>query len=646
MSKNKLSSLSGGGQLDDLSLLTFLDISYNEFTQLPPEISFLISLEKLYVNNNCIKKLPVELAKLPNLQILNVANNKLKYLPETIGNLKNLSILDISRNKSLTKLPQSLGQANKLVDIKTDECNNITYPPKYILQGGAIAIVAFLAQEWGIDNKARDVFLDEQMNQLSDDINKRLTENTRNNNYQATLTQLEKTKEQRQNALLELEKNIREQQESELELQSISQRQKKKLLEDLILQQSHLELEIERIQQEKELNRARFLDFINEAEKNADNVIEKFLINNEAERHIQAELIEREKEEQLQLLSKCHEDQSSVRTKETLLAMEKLLKEELLTEKKIEEYTKFRECNAHSLLSLELRNNDYLASTIKDQKRNRENLLDLLRKDQVLQKAALTALLERSDARSWSIVQQVNLIESQLVALTNIELERKKLEINQQINDIAEKRVILSGILVNLLDKQEKRREQLLETINQIESRKNDEARRNSLFWLMQYQSLMDSRPQGLLEGLDPMLVRHVAIAGVLHCLPFLASLSTLLPNVDDYQLEQLGIHNKDDRNAILLAIENYLAERKIVEPSAPELDEALTEEPSTSNANYSNKNVNATECVICLDCQSEVIFLPCGHFCCCASCSNKVTTECPMCRGSIQRKIQVYKIN
>lgn len=116
-----------------------------------------------------------------------------------------------------------------------------------------------------------------------------------------------------------------------------------------------------------------------------------------------------------------------------LVAMEELLEEELLTEKKIEEYTKFRDCNAQSLLTLELRSNDYLSSIVENQKQDREELLKQLRKDEVLQKAALAALLERSDTRSWSIVQQVNLIQSQLVVLTNIELERKKLEITQQI---------------------------------------------------------------------------------------------------------------------------------------------------------------------------------------------------------------------
>lgn len=70
---------------------------------------------------------------------------------------------------------------------------------------------------------------------------------------------------------------------------------------------------------------------------------------------------------------------------------------------------------------------------MQDQEKNRQDLVIRLREDEQLQKAVVAALLERSDARSWSIVQQVNLVQSQLVALTNIELEKKNLEINQQL---------------------------------------------------------------------------------------------------------------------------------------------------------------------------------------------------------------------
>lgn len=45
MQNNKLSSLSGGGALSDLSLLTVLNLSQNSFTCLPPEIMYLTSLK-------------------------------------------------------------------------------------------------------------------------------------------------------------------------------------------------------------------------------------------------------------------------------------------------------------------------------------------------------------------------------------------------------------------------------------------------------------------------------------------------------------------------------------------------------------------------------------------------------------------------
>jgi len=63
----------------------------------------------------------------------------------------------------------------------------------------------------------------------------------------------------------------------------------------------------------------------------------------------------------------------------------------------------------------------------------KSELMGRLQKDEELQCAAVGALLERSDARSWSLVHQVSLVESQLAALTAVEMERKKLQMNEQV---------------------------------------------------------------------------------------------------------------------------------------------------------------------------------------------------------------------
>jgi hypothetical protein len=44
-------------------------------------------------------------------------------------------------------------------------------------------------------------------------------------------------------------------------------------------------------------------------------------------------------------------------------------------------------------------------------------------------------------------------------------------------------------------------------------------------------------------------------------------------------------------------------------------------------------------ECCICFSCNQMVVFAPCGHYCCCLSCANKVN-NCPLCRARIQHRV------
>jgi len=117
----------------------------------------------------------------------------------------------------------------------------------------------------------------------------------------------------------------------------------------------------------------------------------------------------------------------------------------------------------------------------------------------------VSTLLERGDLRSWGLVQQVRLVESQLAGLTNIELDRKKLKTDRHIvlmsiwdfykflestfqNDLAEKRLRLSMLLMDLLEQQQIRRTQLISTIQALEERNTKDVED---FWLRQYQSLL-----------------------------------------------------------------------------------------------------------------------------------------------------------
>jgi hypothetical protein len=50
----------------------------------------------------------------------------------------------------------------------------------------------------------------------------------------------------------------------------------------------------------------------------------------------------------------------------------------------------------------------------------------------------------------------------------------------------------------------------------------------------------------------------------------------------------------------------------------------------------------NTRNCTICMDKESDVVFLPCCHLCACERCSDAVHS-CPVCRTNISRKIKIF---
>lgn len=47
--------------------------------------------------------------------------------------------------------------------------------------------------------------------------------------------------------------------------------------------------------------------------------------------------------------------------------------------------------------------------------------------------------------------------------------------------------------------------------------------------------------------------------------------------------------------------------------------------------------------CIICLEQEYNVVFVPCGHMCCCTSCSSRLS-ECPLCRRHIEQVVRTYR--
>ena len=126
----------------NLSNLTFLDLSNNSISKISkkilqfPNIKYLILnnnlisvipfylselllLEEIQLENNLIQLIPINIQNFPHLKILNISSNKLTTLPVELGLVKTLEILLFSKN-GFTEIPTSLCYLKKLKRIKLE----------------------------------------------------------------------------------------------------------------------------------------------------------------------------------------------------------------------------------------------------------------------------------------------------------------------------------------------------------------------------------------------------------------------------------------------------------------------------------------------------------------------------------------------
>ena len=100
-------------EIGDLANITYMDISYNEITSIPKEISNLKKLTyQLNLSNTLVSELPDEIGEM-NISILYANNTPLKSLPKGIGNSKTLTSLTLSDTK-ITSLPDEIANISTL----------------------------------------------------------------------------------------------------------------------------------------------------------------------------------------------------------------------------------------------------------------------------------------------------------------------------------------------------------------------------------------------------------------------------------------------------------------------------------------------------------------------------------------------------
>ena len=108
---------------------TELDLSDNQLTELPPEITKLTNLTTLNLSKNQLAQLPLDITKLTNLTTLNLSGNQLTQLQLEITKLTNLTTLILGNNQ-LTQLPFEITKLTNLTTLKLFSNQLTQLPPE------------------------------------------------------------------------------------------------------------------------------------------------------------------------------------------------------------------------------------------------------------------------------------------------------------------------------------------------------------------------------------------------------------------------------------------------------------------------------------------------------------------------------------
>uniref|UniRef100_A0A4W3J196 Leucine rich repeat and sterile alpha motif containing 1 n=1 Tax=Callorhinchus milii TaxID=7868 RepID=A0A4W3J196_CALMI len=202
-------------------------------------------------------------------------------------------------------------------------------------------------------------------------------------------------------------------------------------------------------------------------------------------------------------------------------------------------------------------------------------------------------------------------------------------EVRLRAETLAEQRQALSDLLQQLLKEKRQREKELGDLLLEMET-KHETNQEN--YWLIQYQRLMDQKPLSLRareEGVEKELVDLLVDLSADRYLPLFAH--------HRITLKMLRYMTPAD----LQQVPTLLAPAEI-QPSAPAEEEGEAG-PSSPLLKVSRAVVAQSECVVCLERESQMIFLPCGHVCCCQPCAVVLRT-CPLCRAGIEQKIRMYR--
>ncbi|KAF1604077.1 UNVERIFIED_CONTAM: E3 ubiquitin-protein ligase LRSAM1, partial [Eudyptes robustus] len=648
-----------------LSLITVkvLDLHDNQLASIPADIGQLTSLQVLNLERNLLKCLPQSIGDLAQLQMLNVKGNKLKELPASVSGLRSLRTLDISENM-LQELPRVLAHIRTLETLTLD-ASSMTYPPPDICSAGTESIQQFLCKECGIAYYPPSQYLlpvlesdggGTSVDGVDRTVHKYLEEESK---WQNKFLDYEKRKEKKMQEKLEFERRLNMgQREHALLVQQINS-QKDEILQAVREDQMKLEEGLTKHQRYLEEERLKLLQQLKQAEQGIASRIQKLLEDNQRQNQSSDILksLENDRIRMEQLMAITQEETEHLRRREVASAMQQMLAESYKNKLIQMTYESHRQdlvnqaCS--SLAEMDQKFQQILAWQQLDQNKAVSQILQQIE----MQKAAFEALQVKKDLMHRQIRNQIKLIETELLQLTQLELKRQELDTETLQGVITEQRQALGCLLQQLLKEKKQREEELRQILVEMEA-KSETKQEN--YWLIQYQRLLNQKPLSLKlqeEGLERQLVNLLIELSAEQYVPVFAhhriSLQ-VLSTMTATDLEKIGVMEAGLQRAILKRAQEILAVAKTIPellktvdaevPAAPEPSAPFEEPPSpvVPTAPLLQWDEKKSECVVCMEQETQMIFLPCGHVCCCQTCCERLHT-CPLCRKDITQRIRIF---
>uniref|UniRef100_A0A8D0DB15 Leucine rich repeat and sterile alpha motif containing 1 n=1 Tax=Sander lucioperca TaxID=283035 RepID=A0A8D0DB15_SANLU len=647
---NELKSLLPKGcDINALATLKVLDLHENKLTSLPEDIGKLASLQILNLEKNCLKALPDGIGDLRLLQTLNLKGNCLSELPSSVGSLSSLRTLDLSDN-SIVQLPKVLVYIRTLESFTLDAAM-MSYPPASVCKEGTESIQRFLCTALGEEYCPPSQYLlpvlESECGKQNSDCVDGLDEA-----WQNKFSDYEKRKEQKQQSKLAFERHLEEKKNEHTQLILMNSSRKENILNSVRQDQERLELEVSQQQRAQEAERLLVLEKVRQAEDSISSRVSNMLMDKNRQKK-SAEFLQAMEEDRIRmehLTAITQEEASSLRKREVAVAMQKLLSESCAMSL-LQEASDFRRQSLvseayRSMENLDRKFDKMLSLQVLDKSKAIAQILQ----EEEMQKAAFQALQLQRDAVHGYIRNQINLIEGELMQLTRLEIKRRSLDAENLV--LVEQRTVLSDLLQQLLKQRDQREQELRQVLVEMEL-KSESNQQN--YWMIQYQRLLDAKPLSLRmqeAGVEKELVNLLCKLSAQHYLPILAHhrvTTEALRHMNSSDLKKVRVPTHNHQLPLLILIRFIPTPPPCSPPSFPSTSTIQMPSPPltpgtpvTPSAPSPVDGPGGSECVVCMETGSQVIFLPCGHACCCQVCSGALQ-NCPLCRGNISQRVRLY---